>query len=100
MILYRAETTEGGEVVEGYYIDTAYDHRIFDVNYTTAFISNMYYGTEIKPETLQIKLSNGEWCNVDDTEVVRKDLSKLLSNPNEKELNRQVKDLTTKKKGK
>ena len=69
-ILYRAET-EQEEEVEGYYfkdqITIKGQHYSF-----IHYLFNKDSSYEIKPETIQIKLTNGEWRKIDEVEVVAK----------------------------
>ena len=75
---YKAETVGTKEVVEGYYgikgKDTDLEqHCIMESTLSNNSIPNFYFTDYvINPSTLQIKLTNGEWANVEDVEFVVK----------------------------
>ena len=66
-VLYRAETKYTGEEVEGYYVINSLGIEYIHIT------SDIAIYREIKPKTLQIKCTDGEWRLVDKVEIVPKE---------------------------
>ena len=76
---HKAKIKGTEKEIEGVHIKNKWNDYIISgvIDANNQYITIEKWNT-IKPETLQVQLTNGDWCNVDEVEVVRKGLFEKL----------------------